>query len=358
MYLTPEPFRPDTFSQYGYADAAGNRALARAYGHDRYPRLPTAYEGPAVLAGLGALPTRSQQETLRRSAKKPVLTKARVTVSSSGKVTVPTSSFWSDWNRQTASSLAPILGAFTALPLPTAIKTKFRTRPLDALLDLFDPVEDAVGRAVDRVIAKKGFKQNYFGETRDVRRVHPIDKRADNATQNLMRRLRTMDSFIVLIWTQPVDLAAEMAREGINIVANVAKNVTNAAEDAFTALKRAFGVGGLGDGGVVTAPTAAGAVTTLAASLGVVLDVALVEAIFTIVSMITGGLATAAGAAALLTPAEKESLPPQVLPGTSMVRLPGASVPVRPAASSSSSSSMTVPLVVLAALVGVVVVSH
>jgi len=46
--------KPDTFSQYGYADAAHLRALRRGYGHDIYPQYPAAYDVPRVIAGLGA----------------------------------------------------------------------------------------------------------------------------------------------------------------------------------------------------------------------------------------------------------------------------------------------------------------
>lgn len=54
MYLTPPAMKPDTFSQYGYADATNLRALRRGYGHDIYPQYPTTYNMPRVVAGLGA----------------------------------------------------------------------------------------------------------------------------------------------------------------------------------------------------------------------------------------------------------------------------------------------------------------
>ena len=53
MYLTPPPMKPDTFSQYGYADAANLRALRRGYGHDIYPQYPAAYDTPRLVAGIG-----------------------------------------------------------------------------------------------------------------------------------------------------------------------------------------------------------------------------------------------------------------------------------------------------------------
>lgn len=52
MYLVPSPMRPDTFSQYGYADAANLRALHRGYGHDLYPQYPTTYNMPRLIAGM------------------------------------------------------------------------------------------------------------------------------------------------------------------------------------------------------------------------------------------------------------------------------------------------------------------
>lgn len=54
MYLLPAPMRPDTFSQYGYADAGNLRSLRRGYGHDIYPQYPTTYNMPRLVAGLGA----------------------------------------------------------------------------------------------------------------------------------------------------------------------------------------------------------------------------------------------------------------------------------------------------------------
>lgn len=54
MYITPSPMSPDTFSQYGYADAVKLRALRRGYGHDIYPQYPTTYNMPRVVSGLGA----------------------------------------------------------------------------------------------------------------------------------------------------------------------------------------------------------------------------------------------------------------------------------------------------------------
>jgi hypothetical protein len=54
VYLTPHAMKPDTFSQYGYADATNLRALRRGYGHDIYPQYPTTFNMPRVVSGLGA----------------------------------------------------------------------------------------------------------------------------------------------------------------------------------------------------------------------------------------------------------------------------------------------------------------
>jgi len=53
VYLTPPAMKPDTFSQYGYADATNLRALRRGYGHDIYPQYPAAYDTPRLVAGVG-----------------------------------------------------------------------------------------------------------------------------------------------------------------------------------------------------------------------------------------------------------------------------------------------------------------
>jgi hypothetical protein len=353
VYLpVPRP-TPDTFSRYGYADAAALRQQDHAYGHDIYPQYPTSYVTPRVLSGLGSMSSKSAQEDMRKRAKKPTLRKVSAKATSSGKVVVPVSSFWSDWNRACASTLAPFAGVIDALPLSTSDKKKLRTRPLDALMDIFDPVEDMIGRVVDHVIAKKGAKQNYFGTMRDVRRVQAIDKRADVSTQNLLRRLRTIDAFIVLMWTQPVELAATMAAEGVSMVTKGVQDITKGARDATASVMRAFG---LGDAGVVSAPTAAAAISTLAASLGVVLDVALVEAILTIVGMVVSALGGLAAAATLLTPEERASVATTFnTSGSGTVITPEALVArvpvVDPAARSDVKSDFPVVPVLLAVLV-------
>lgn len=153
------------------------------------------------------------------------------------------SSPWADINRQAAQMLRPVLvpmaDALRVAKAPADVRAKLVSRPLDALLDIFDPVEDAVGRAVDRVIARKGATQNFFGKRVNIARRQPADARADASTQNLIRSFRTIRAFIVLFWTQPLELAQELLREGIDITQEVAKQAATAAKTAATAASRA-----------------------------------------------------------------------------------------------------------------------
>lgn len=152
---------------------------------------------------------------------------------------------WSKLNASAGKALQPfartIDEALKASGAPADIRTKIVSRPLDAILDIFDPIEDAVGRAVDRVIARKGAVQNFFGQRRDITRVQAVDRKADASTQNLLRSLRTIDAFMILFWTQPLELAQEMAKEGIDIATDAAQTMQQTAAATGDAIARAAG---------------------------------------------------------------------------------------------------------------------
>ncbi len=221
-----------------------------------------------------------------------------------GKVQIPVTSFWADWNKQFAKVMVPFVPAINAAPLTVAQKTLLKTRPLDAVLDLFDPIEDRIGRAVDRVILKKGATQNYFGKMRNIKRTQPIDAKADASTQNLMKTLRTIDAFVVLFFTQPVELAAECLKEGLNIAGDAVSAVKQAGAAALKAGGAAlnevsswFGIGAA-DGGVVSAPTAVAATAAAGAGIDAVITATL-AAITTILTAAATAAATAAVNAAM-----------------------------------------------------------
>lgn len=184
-------------------------------------------------------------------------------------------------NGMVANALRPVAAVIRGLPiLSDADKTALLSTPIDWFIDVFDPIEDAVGRAVDRVLLQKGNVQNYLGIMRvNLQRVQPIDLKADKSTQNLMKRMRTILAFLVLPMTQPLEFAASLFQEGIHI-----------AGDFFQSLS-GYG-GGLGVAGGDDA--AAAAVATASEAGSTALTAAINTAISTLVSAITASLTTAA----------------------------------------------------------------
>ncbi len=129
-------------------------------------------------------------------------------------------------NIEAAKMLAPLRGVINALPMTSAQKNKLIGDPLDFLFDIFDPIEDIYGRAVDKVIAQKGASQRPFwllGGSVNIRRVLNSDAKLDPTTRNIVKRLRTMNAFITLMYTQPLEIIGAMLSEGIDIAGAVAK---------------------------------------------------------------------------------------------------------------------------------------
>lgn len=301
-----------------------------------------------------------------------------------GKVKVNTSSFWAGWNREGAKVTSVFKGAIESSGLPKDVQKKLLERPLDAMLDLADPVEDRLGAAIDRVIASKGAVQNLFGTPKDVRRVQDIDKKADVSTQNLLKRLRTLDSFLTLFYTQPAALAFEMGVEGFDLVGDAAKAVADMAEKAGKAVGKAasevqknieegvktvaswVGLGSLGDGGVVSGPAAAGGLAGVAAAIGIPVEL-LISAIVSIIvgvigAAITGGVAIATSgdqvkiekAKAQAEEAKAKALQPGAAAAASGAGVPIKGPHVEESAASPASAGGGIPTI---ALVGVAAVA-
>lgn len=241
----------------------------------------------------------------------------RVTVTN-GKVDVPVTSFWGTWNQSAATITQPFAVLIDALPIPALTRSKLKTRPLDALLDVFDPIEDAVGRAVDKVLSQKGNVQNFFGKNMNVARVQPVDAKADASTRNLMRSLRTIQAFYVLSFTQPVEFAGALLSEGVNLVGDVARAAGDVAQElasragaaAADALEAAgnvadavsafFGLGSfaLGVTGPDDAAVASAAGATVAAAP---VEVSILDSVLAaLAGILAGALDTAIGAGAKL----------------------------------------------------------
>lgn len=183
------------------------------------------------------------------------------------KVKVSTTSLWGEWNEDLANLFRPFRGIIDALPnppFPSKLKSDLKNAPLNALFDIFDPIFDHVGAAIDRVLAKKGNTQNFFGHIMNLKRVQAADGNADAATRDLLLRLRTIQAFFALWFTQPIDFAIELGKEGINIVqgaaetaehiaqqvaqaaGEVAEKILEAGDQAKRAVQSWFGFGGYG----------------------------------------------------------------------------------------------------------------
>lgn len=159
--------------------------------------------------------------------------KPTATKRADGKVSVPIESFLTDWNRQAARALRPIMRALRNVPMPSFIdKSKLENRPLDFLLDVFDPVFDRFEAACNRTQRRhipRG-KVQWFGKTIDLRINQPGDEKMDVSTRGFMRKMRIIQAFILLFFNKPVELAGECLKEGIDIVGDVGKTVGDAVD--------------------------------------------------------------------------------------------------------------------------------
>lgn len=250
-----------------------------------------------------------------------------------GKVSVPVASFLTDWNREAARAMRPLAPAIRGLDLlPRALRDKMINRPLDALLDLFNPLFGVLATPCKRTMdlhLKGGRRVEWFGKYLDIRISQPaIDDKLDISTRNFVKKLRTIQAFIICFLKKPLEFTGECLKAGIDLATNVAQSVGKAVDSAVMSIGKAaqdagkavgdlaaqaadeagkaaaaagsffgnigksmgFGSyaqehGGLGDGGAASGPAAAG--TTLIA--GVSIENSL---ILGVLSTITGAVTT------------------------------------------------------------------
>lgn len=261
-------------------------------------------------------------------------------------------------NQTLSAAIRPIWGAIDAIPVLTASKkVEFKTRPLDFLFDLFDPIEDHVWAAVSRVNSRTGkMQREFFGRTYDMRRSLPGDDRLDVSTLNVVKRMRVITAFFILIWQQPLELLQEMGREGIYVVQGVARvagdavnGAAKAVSDATTAAATFFGLRGLGAVEPSTTATAAAVVATEKAT-----EVGTVAA--PVVAPVLQDLIMKA----LVDSAAKVAVTGIKAAGSALTTKPGSGLPSqqqrRSSASASTSSSIHPAFVVGGAAVGAVVI--
>ena len=217
-------------SNYVYAShshgLAGKDALAAAIEAKRASFSPKQLqEGRSYMT--------SQWRQMGVAASKTSFKPATAVKQADGKVAVPISNFWSDWNKEAAKALRPVMRVLRNLELPKFIdKRKLETRPLDFVLDIFDPVLNRIEAACVRTQQKhvpRGRVQ-WFGKTIDIRIDQPGDDRMDVSTRNLVRTLRTIQSFILLFFTKPLELAGECLKEGFDVAGDTMRDVSNAVD--------------------------------------------------------------------------------------------------------------------------------
>jgi hypothetical protein len=246
-----------------------------------------------------------------------------------GKVSVPVTTFWSDWNAQTARAIQPVASAIRSLELlPRALREKMVTRPLDALLDIFNPLFDRVAAPCRRTMQQHlrgGRRVEWFGRYIDIRIEQPlIDNAADESTKTLLRKLRTIQAFIVCFLKKPVEFAGECLKEGIDIVGDVAGAVGQAVGNAVEAIGKAaqdagkavgdvakkaadeagkavagvasffgnaFGLSGLGEAATGISGAVAAAITTIAGVITENVIIAIIGAIVTVIGAVIGAAA-------------------------------------------------------------------
>ncbi len=153
-----------------------------------------------------------------------------------GKVSVPITSFLTDWNKQAAQILRPVMRALRNVPMPAFIdKRKLENRPIDFILDVFNPVFDrfeAAAVRTQRQHVPRG-KVEWFGKTIDIRIDQPGDERMDVSTRGFVRKMRIIQSFILLFFTKPLELAGECLKEGVDLAGDVARDVSKAVDDTL-----------------------------------------------------------------------------------------------------------------------------
>jgi hypothetical protein len=133
-------------------------------------------------------------------------------------VTVPTADILNTANATAAAGLRSTgaVNLLNLLPLTPAAQDMFRNRPIDGLLSLAQPVE---GFLVDIVARANGISGVYSrrmvnGVDWDMRIDRPGDNIMAPSLRSFMRRLRTVNSYVVLMLLDPGHLSVAAAQVG------------------------------------------------------------------------------------------------------------------------------------------------
>jgi len=266
-----------------HSGLAGNTALQPALRSKQ-----VMFSAKQLQEGRSYMTSQWRQMGVEALKSRAVFAQPKAVTQADGKVSVPITSFLADWNKEAAKALRPVMRALKNLDLPPFIdKRKLETRPLDFVIDIFDPVLDRFEAACNRTQRQhipKGVV-DWFGKKIDIRISQPGDQRMDASTRNFVRKMRIIQSFILLFFNKPLELAGECLKEGVDLAGDIGREVgqavdktlreagktaQKAAEEAGKAVAGAFdwikGATGLGYfGEAATAGTGAAAAGTTAA---------------------------------------------------------------------------------------------
>lgn len=193
--------------------------------------IPTQFSAARLAKGKNYL---FQQNTILGDFVKNNLRRTPTTakIVSGNKVKADVTSPWAQWNANGAAMLAPVKNVILNIPvLPKPFLEKIVSRPLDALIDLLDPILNRLEKAEKRVLDKHlngGRHVEFFGKYYDLRLSQEIDSYMDASTLNITKTLRVIGNFFVLWWKKPLELIAECFAEGVDLAKDVAKNVGEA----------------------------------------------------------------------------------------------------------------------------------
>ena len=170
--------------------------------------------------------------------------KPRATKTRDGKASVQITSVLTEWNREAAKALRPVAPAIRGLDLLSrSMREKLINRPIDALLDLFNPLFSTLAVPCKRTMdlhLKGGRRVEWFGQYLDIRISQPtIDIRLDVSTRNFVKKLRTIQAFIICFLKKPLEFTGECLKAGIDLATNVAKSVGKAVDSAVMSIGKA-----------------------------------------------------------------------------------------------------------------------
>lgn len=117
-------------------------------------------------------------------------------------------------NAKLAVLLKPLHPAIDADPvIPAAIKRRIKTEPVDALLDLFKPIDKVATEIIAETNRLSGKQKRTIGIpkvnqiTVDMKVVYPeIDNVLPREQRELVQRLRIVNNFMILVHYDPVNL--------------------------------------------------------------------------------------------------------------------------------------------------------